>query len=76
VENGVDAVFDAGAVGREHGAFGGALAHEAGFVVEDPDVGEVAGADELGESEGVDFIGLILAQAMALVRRGLETTSL
>lgn len=53
----MEAVLDAGPVGGEHGAFGGALAHEAGFGIRDPDFGQVTGAGELGEGKGVDFIG-------------------
>ena len=57
VEDRVNAVFDPGAVGGEHGAFGGALAHEAGLVVGNPDIGEITGAQKLGESEGIDLVG-------------------
>ena len=53
----VDAVFDARAVGGEHGAFGGALPHEPGLLAGDPDFGQVAGAEQLRESERVDLVG-------------------
>jgi hypothetical protein len=54
---GMDAVFDAGAVGGKHGAFGGALAHQPGLFVGNPDFRQIAGADELGQGERIDFVG-------------------
>jgi len=57
VKDRMDTVLDAGAVGGKHGAFGGALTHEPRFVVGNPDFWEIAGAQELGEREGIDFVG-------------------
>jgi len=57
VEDGVDAVFDASAVGGEVGAGGGEVAEGGGVGVGDPDFGQEVGAEELGEDEGVDFVG-------------------
>ena len=57
VKEAVDAILDARAVVHEHGTFGGALAHAAGFIRRNPDAGEEVGTEELGENEGVDFVG-------------------
>ena len=57
MEHGVDAVLDSGAVGGEHGSLGGALAHEAGGVIGDPDFGQVIGAKQLSQDQGVDLVG-------------------
>ena len=57
VKEAVDAILDARAVVHEHGTFGGALAHAAGFIRRNPDAGEEVGTEEWGENEGVDFVG-------------------
>lgn len=57
MKNGVNAVLDSGAVRGEHGALGGAPAHETGLIVGDPDCGQIAGADQLRQGERVDLIG-------------------
>ncbi len=57
VEDGMDAVFDAGAVLGKVGAFGAALTKFGGLGIGGPDGGEETGAEELGEDEGIDFVG-------------------
>ena len=60
VEDGVDAVFQACDVCDEDGAVGGESAHVTSGLVGDPDLREKAGAKELGEDQGVHFVGLDL----------------
>lgn len=56
MKDGVDAVLDASAIGGEHGALGGEIAHAASLFVGDPDGGEEVGAEELSEHVGVDLV--------------------
>ena len=75
VEHGVDAVLEAGAVGDEHGAGGGLAAHGLGFRIGIPDAGQIAGRSSWASTRASTLSVLILAEAMARVRMGLETTT-
>lgn len=57
VEDGVDAVLEAGAVADEVGALGGEVAEGLGGGIGDPDGGEELGAEELDEDLGIDLVG-------------------
>ena len=57
VQDGMDAILDAGAVGDEHGAVSSLAAQELGVGIGKPDAGQEARAQQLREHECIDAIG-------------------
>src|SRR5271166_5472665 len=57
VQNGVDAILDAGAVGDEVGALGGLMAEGDGGLVGDPDARKKVCAQKIGQHQRVHLVG-------------------